>query len=164
MKRTLISSGGPYEEKIGYSRAVVCDGWVFVSGSTGSDPDTGEMHAMVYAPAQWMDHIQYVVVGTDGRVRKALDIPLGMTMVHDMSLTARYAVVYDQPCTVDIDLALAGRFPFRWNPEYGNRLGLLPREGSADDIVWIDVPLGYVFHPMNAFDDGDGNVRSNRVR
>ena len=43
MKRTLISSGGPYEEKIGYSRAVVCDGWVFVSGSTGSDPDTGEM-------------------------------------------------------------------------------------------------------------------------
>jgi 8'-apo-carotenoid 13,14-cleaving dioxygenase len=123
------------------------------------DPASGEMHAMVYAPATWMDHIQYVVVGTDGRVRKALDIPLGMTMLHDMSLTERYAVVYDQPCTVDLELAMAGdRFPMRWNPDYGNRIGLLPREGTADDIVWIDVPLGYVFHPMNAYDDADGRV------
>lgn len=127
------------------------------------DPATGEMHAMVYAPASWMDHIQYVVVGTDGRVRKTLDIPLGMTMLHDMSLTERYAVIYDQPCTVDLDLAFAGAtFPMRWNPDYGNRIGLLPREGTADDITWIDVPLGYVFHPMNAYDtegpDGDGRV------
>ena len=57
---------------------------------------------------QWMDHIQYVVVGPDGKVRKTLDIPLGMTMLHDMSLTQRYAIVYDQPCTVDLDLAMAG--------------------------------------------------------
>ena len=123
------------------------------------DPDSGEMHAMVYAPAQWMDHIQYVVVAPDGRVRKALDIPLGMTMLHDMSLTQRYAVIYDQPCTVDIELAMAGdRFPMRWNPDYGNRIGLLPREGAPEEIIWIDVPLGYVFHPMNAYDDADGRV------
>jgi 8'-apo-carotenoid 13,14-cleaving dioxygenase len=117
------------------------------------------MHAMVYAPATWMDHIQYVVVSPDGRVRKTLDIPLGMTMLHDMSLTQRYAVVYDQPCTVDIELAMAGdRFPMRWNPDYGNRIGLLPREGAAEDIIWIDVPIGYVFHPLNAYDDADGKV------
>lgn len=122
------------------------------------DPSTGEMHAMVYAPAQWMDHVQYVVVAPDGKVRKALDIPLGMTMLHDMSLTERYAVVYDQPCTVDVDLAMSGRFPFRWNPDYGNRVGLLPREGTPDEIIWIDMPNGYVFHPMNAFDRPDGSV------
>jgi carotenoid cleavage dioxygenase len=123
------------------------------------DADTGEMHAMVYAWAQWMDHVQYVVVGKDGRVRRTLDVPLpGMTMLHDMSLTQRYAVVYDQPCTVDLDLAFAGRFPFRWNPDYGNRLGLLPREGDVADITWIDVPLCYSFHPLNAFDTDDGRV------
>ncbi len=123
------------------------------------DPATGEMHAMAYAWAQWMDHVQYVVVGTDGRVRHTLDIPLpGMTMLHDMSLTQRYAVVYDQPCTVDFDLAFAGRFPFRWNPDYGNRVGLLPREGTAADIVWIDVPIAYAFHPLNAYDTPDGRV------
>ena len=114
---------------------------------------------MVYAWAEWLDHVQYVVVGADGRVRKAVDIPLpGMTMLHDMSLTDRYAVVYDQPCTVDLDLAFAGRFPFRWNPDYGNRGGLLPRDGGVDDIVWVDVPLGYAFHPLNAYDDQDGRV------
>jgi carotenoid cleavage dioxygenase len=117
------------------------------------------MHAIVYAWQQWMDHVQYVVVGADGRVRRTVDIPMqGMTMLHDMSLTARYAVVYDFPCTVDFDLAFAGRFPFRWNPDHGSRLGLLPREGDAADIVWIDVPLGYSFHPMNAYDDAEGNV------
>lgn len=123
------------------------------------DADTGEMHAMVYAWAEWMDHVQYVVVGTDGRVRRTLDIPLpGMTMLHDMSLTQRYAVVYDQPCTVDLDLVLAGRFPFRWNPDYGNRLGLLPREGEVADIVWVEAPICYSFHPLNAYDTDDGKV------
>ncbi|MAT05327.1 MAG: carotenoid oxygenase [Acidimicrobiaceae bacterium] len=122
------------------------------------DPDSGEMHAMVYAWGQWLDHVQYVVVGPDGRVNRTVDIPLGMTMLHDMSLTGRYAIVYDQPVTVDLDLAFAGRFPFRWTPDYGNRIGLLPRDGGADDIVWIDIPLGYAFHPLNSYDTPDGKV------
>ncbi len=33
----LISSGSEFEAQIGYSRAVVCDGWVFVAGTTGYD-------------------------------------------------------------------------------------------------------------------------------
>jgi enamine deaminase RidA (YjgF/YER057c/UK114 family) len=32
-----ISSGSPFEAQIGYSRAVVADGWVFVAGTTGYD-------------------------------------------------------------------------------------------------------------------------------
>jgi len=123
------------------------------------DPATGELHAMTYAWGQWIDHAQYVVVGPDGRVTRTIDIPMGMTMLHDMSLTSTYAVVYDQPCTVDLDLAFGGSpFPFRWNPDHGNRVGLLPRDGGVDDIVWIDVPNGYAFHPMNAYDTDDGKV------
>ena len=37
MTRRLISSGSTFESDIGYSRAVVVDGWVFVSGTTGFD-------------------------------------------------------------------------------------------------------------------------------
>jgi enamine deaminase RidA (YjgF/YER057c/UK114 family) len=40
MKRTLISSGSPFEAQIGYSRAVVVGDWVFVSGTTGFDYST----------------------------------------------------------------------------------------------------------------------------
>lgn len=35
--RKLISSGSEFEQKIGYSRAVVDGRWVFVSGTTGFD-------------------------------------------------------------------------------------------------------------------------------
>ena len=37
MSRQLISSGSSFEAEIGYSRAVVVDDWVFVSGTTGFD-------------------------------------------------------------------------------------------------------------------------------
>ena len=123
------------------------------------DPVTHEMHAMVYAWPEWMDHVQYVVVGIDGKVRKTLDVPLpGMTMMHDMSLTQKYVIIYDQPVTVDFNMVATHSFPFKWNPDYGNRVGLLPREGRAEDIIWIDVPIGYCFHPMNAFDNEDGSI------
>jgi enamine deaminase RidA (YjgF/YER057c/UK114 family) len=35
MSRRLISSGSPFEETMGYSRAVVDGEWIFVSGTTG---------------------------------------------------------------------------------------------------------------------------------
>lgn len=41
--RQLISTGSPFEAKIGYSRAVVCDGWIFVAGTTGYDYTTMTM-------------------------------------------------------------------------------------------------------------------------
>ncbi|MFA9274506.1 MAG: RidA family protein [Candidatus Aquirickettsiella gammari] len=40
MTRLRISSGSIFEENIGYSRAIVQDNWVFVSGTTGFDYST----------------------------------------------------------------------------------------------------------------------------
>lgn len=40
MNRKLISSGSEFEERIGYSRAVVDGDYVFVSGTTGYDYET----------------------------------------------------------------------------------------------------------------------------
>jgi carotenoid cleavage dioxygenase-like enzyme len=124
-------------------------------------PATGELHGVAYAWAQLLDHVQYIVVGADAKVRRCIDVPLpGMPMVHDMSVTEHYGVIYDQPCTVDLDAAFAGvRFPFRWDPDHGCRLGFLPLD--ADDssaIVWVDAPLGYVFHPLNAYETAPDRV------
>ncbi len=41
--RRHVSTGSPFESAIGYSRAVVCDGWVFVAGTTGYDYATMTM-------------------------------------------------------------------------------------------------------------------------
>ncbi|MBF9041713.1 RidA family protein [Rhodobacterales bacterium HKCCE4037] len=49
--RRLISSGSPFEAEIGYSRAVVQGGWVFVAGTTGFDYATMEISDDVAAQA-----------------------------------------------------------------------------------------------------------------
>ena len=40
MTRERISSGSPFEQEVGYSRAVVDGDWVFVAGTTGFDYET----------------------------------------------------------------------------------------------------------------------------
>jgi enamine deaminase RidA (YjgF/YER057c/UK114 family) len=52
VSRRRISSGSPFEAEIGYSRAVVDDGWIFVAGTTGFDYATMEIPADVAAQAE----------------------------------------------------------------------------------------------------------------
>jgi|TARA_B110001454_G_scaffold57441_1_gene56126 carotenoid cleavage dioxygenase-like enzyme len=124
------------------------------------DPATGELHAVCYAYPEAMDRVQHVVVGPDGRVSKVTDIAVeGMPMVHDMSLTGSSVLVYDLPVCLDMEMAMGGSpFPFSWNPDHAARVGVLPRAGTADDIVWCEAPQAYVFHPVNAYDAEDGTI------
>ena len=129
------------------------------------DPATGELHAVVYYWA-W-DTIQYVVVGTDGRVRRTVDVPVpGKPMVHDCAITQSSVLLFDLPCHFDVDAAMGGTpFPYRWNEAFAPRVGVLPREGQATDVRWceLDEPC-YVFHPLNAYDAADGTVVVDVVR
>ncbi len=52
MSRRLISSGSPFESKMGYSRAVVVDGWIMVSGTTGFNYETMSIADDVVAQAE----------------------------------------------------------------------------------------------------------------
>ena len=130
------------------------------------DAATGELHAVCYAYPDQLDRVQHVVVGSDGRVAKVTDVPLtGMPMVHDMSLTSRYVLVYDLPVCLDIEAAMTDSpFPFAWNPDHPARVGLLPRDGTADDIVWCVAPQCYVFHSVNAYDADDRSAPVQRCR
>ena len=120
------------------------------------DPDTGELHAVVYFPG-W-EYLQYLVVGTDARVRKTVNVPVpGKPMVHDCAITERYVVLLDLPVTFKPENLEKG-FPYLWDPEYGARVGLLPRNGDAAQVRWLDVPLCYVFHPLNAYETATGQV------
>jgi enamine deaminase RidA (YjgF/YER057c/UK114 family) len=50
--RRLITSGSSFERDIGYSRAVVAGGWVFVSGTTGFDYTTMTIADDIVAQAE----------------------------------------------------------------------------------------------------------------
>lgn len=52
MTRKRISQGSPFEEKIGYSRAIVDGRWVFVAGTTGFNYDTMEISEDVAEQAE----------------------------------------------------------------------------------------------------------------
>ena len=52
MNRQRISSGSPFEQQIGYSRAVMAGDWVFVSGTTGFDYSSMTIADDVVAQAQ----------------------------------------------------------------------------------------------------------------
>ena len=127
------------------------------------DPATGELHAAVYSPV--LEGIQYVVVGTDGRVRKHVDVPVpGKPMVHDCSITERHFVLLDLPVVLDTEAGEGSALPYAWRPDYGARVGLLPFDGDADDVVWHEVEPCYVFHPVNSYENADGRIVLDVVR
>ena len=157
----IVEAGGPIAElddELGTRCFTDLDG-TLPNGFTAhpkKDPRTGKLHAANYYWAR-PEVIEYVVVGADGRVEHAVDVPVpGNPMVHDASITETSMVLYDLPCTFDLERAMEGhRLPYAWNPGYGARVGILPLEGQPEQVQWFDVENCYVFHPVNARDDGE---------
>jgi len=123
------------------------------------DPRTGEMHGICY-DMRFPGSIRYVVVTPEGRTRREVNVPVEHgPMIHDCAITERFAIILDLPVTFSMEAAMAGySFPYRWNPAHEARVGLLPREGSAEDVIWCPVDPCYVFHAVNSYDAPDGTV------
>jgi carotenoid cleavage dioxygenase len=123
------------------------------------DPDSGELVFFgvdVFGPP----FLRYHVVDAAGRLTTTEDIEVPRAaMIHDFGVTATRVVFMDQPVVFDLALAGQGRgMPFHWAPEAGSRVGVLPRDGRSGDIRWVTMDPSYVFHVVNAFDDGDRTV------
>lgn len=122
------------------------------------DPATGELHAVSYFWG-WGDRVQYSVLDAGGHVRRTVDLEVpGSPMMHDFSLTDRRVVLYDLPVTFDLALVGTQPFPYAWNPDHPCRVGVMDRHGDGSDLRWVELDPCYVYHPMNAYDDGDRAV------
>jgi carotenoid cleavage dioxygenase len=123
------------------------------------DPLTGELHAITY-DAMTPDTIWHVAIDRTGKVLRELPIPVKHgPSIHDCAITGRFVLVFDLPVTFSMRTLLGGaRFPYRWNPEHRARVGLVPRDGGTEDVVWCEIDPCYVFHVANAFDREDGKV------
>jgi len=116
---------------------------------------TGEMLAFGYHYAP--PFLVYHQFSPSGELLRSepIDVP-GATMMHDFGITENHVVFMDLPIVFSFENLEAG-MPFQWTPEYGARLGVMPRSGGNADVRWFEIDPCYVFHPMNAY-ERDGNI------
>lgn len=123
------------------------------------DPQTGEWHAITYE-SETQDTVWHVAINRAGEVISERPIAVkGGPSIHECSITDDYVIVFDLPVTLSLPtLAQGYNFPYRWNEAHPARVGLLPRRGDADKIIWCEVDPCYVFHVANSFQNADGSV------
>jgi carotenoid cleavage dioxygenase len=120
-------------------------------------PLTGEMHFFGYGFSP--PYLTYHRADARGELVQSEEIAVpGATMIHDFAITERNVIFMDLPVVFDAQRATQGTMPYAWSDTYGARLGVMPRGGSNADVRWFEIAPCYVFHPMNAFDDGDAVV------
>ena len=120
-------------------------------------PVTGELLAFGYSAFE--PYLRYLRVSADGELVQTEDITVGgPTMMHDFNITRNYVIFMDLPAVFNLELAMSGDMPIRWDDGYPSRLGVMPRNGTDADTRWFDINPCYVFHPMNSYEEGDSIV------
>ncbi len=117
-------------------------------------PETGDL--LFFGYSSLPPYLVYHRVNAAGELVQSEEISgTGPTMMHDFVVSRNHTVFMDLPAIFDMELAMAGGMPIRWSDDYPARFGVLPREGTDADVQWFDVDPCYVFHTLNAHDDGD---------
>jgi len=117
-------------------------------------PETDELHFFGYGAVA--PYVTYHVLDAKGDLVHSAPIttPKG-TMMHDFMITRDHAIFMDLPVVFNMDNLAQGLPPIGWDDDYGARIGILPRFGTDADVKWFEVDPCYVFHPLNAYVDGN---------
>ncbi len=118
------------------------------------DPETGEMLFFGYAP--FPPYLQYHVVDRAGTLVRSEVIDVAWpSMMHDFAITKDHVIFFLCPVVFSFEEAAKNGSLFSWQPDRGTRIGVMPRNGGNADVRWFDTDSCYLFHPMNAYDEGD---------
>lgn len=101
-------------------------------------------------------YLQYSVVNANGELTMTtpIDLPRGV-MMHDFAVSEHYSIFMDLPLVFDMQRAMKGESPLYFNRDLPARFGLLPRHAEGSQVRWFEAPSCYVFHTLNAFEQGD---------
>ncbi len=83
-------------------------------------------------------------------VPRWLRLPARLVM---QSLVGRVRVPSPIAAMANRDTRRSVGLPYAWNPNYPARIGVMPREGSNQDVRWFDIKPCYVYHPLNAYSE-----------
>ena len=118
------------------------------------DPVTGEMMFFGYSFAP--PYLKYSVVSPTGELLRTvpIDLPTGV-MMHDFAITENHTVFMDLPLTFSRSRMQQGKPPLMFESDKPSRFGIVPRHGDNSNIRWFESPTCYVFHTLNAYEQGD---------
>jgi carotenoid cleavage dioxygenase-like enzyme len=121
------------------------------------DPVSGEMMFFGYnASGPFTPALSFGSVDPSGMVTRfdRFEAPYA-SMVHDFIVTENHLLFPVLPITGSMERAMSGRPPYAWEPDKGAYVGVMKRHGSAGDVVWFRAESCYVFHVMNAWEEGE---------
>jgi carotenoid cleavage dioxygenase len=122
------------------------------------DPETGEMVWFAYSarPEPLNAGMSYGVTDKTGAVtrRDEFEAPFA-AMAHDFLVTRRHALFPILPLTMSLERAMSGQPPIAWEPGKGSHVGVLRRDAAIETMRWFTTDPCYVFHPMNAWEEGE---------
>lgn len=118
------------------------------------DPVTGEMMFFGYSSAP--PYLQYSVVSSQGELLQTepIDIPAAV-MMHDFAITEDYTIFMDLPLTFNMERQKRGEPVMKFERDKPSRFGIVPRYGNNSNIRWFESPACYIFHTLNAYEEGD---------
>ena len=116
--------------------------------------ETGELISFGYGMSE--PFLTYHRTSAQGEMLQVEPITVkGATMVHDFNITRNHVVFMDLPVVWNLEGLASSGLPVIWDEAYGARLGVMPRNGTDADVTWYDINPCYVFHPLNAYEDGN---------
>lgn len=152
-------SGDAYEidpitlKTLGKSQAITQAGGK-ISAHAKVDEITEEM--MFFDYGHEAPYMHYGVVGADGKLKHHVPIDLpGARLPHDMAVTEHYSVLHDLPLFQNPEAMALGRHKIEFYPDMHSRFGVIPRFGASDSIRWFNFSPCYLYHVVNAWEEGD---------
>ena len=133
--------------------AALPDG-VQMSAHAKFDEATGELLFFDYGPRR--PFMRYGVVGSDGALAHLTDIDLpGPRLPHDMAVTENYAILMDLPLVNDDVAAREGRHRIVFKRDQPSRFGVVGRRADGTTVRWFEADPCYIYHSVNAWEEGD---------
>ena len=115
-------------------------------------PETGELMFIGYDPVAGPPFLRHHVLDATGALVHSAEIELpNGVMMHDFLSTRHYSIFFDFPAVVAATMAGESM----WQPELGARIGVIPRHGNNADVKWFAIEPCFVFHFLNAWEQGD---------
>jgi carotenoid cleavage dioxygenase-like enzyme len=121
-----------------------------------TDPITGELIFFGYSvDGDLTPGMRYGTIDATGKVTRFQHFTAPYcSMVHDFAVTERYSIFPILPLNGSETRMRAGGPPLAWEPGLGSYIGVIRRDLGVASLRWFLTEPCYVFHVLNAWDEG----------